>query len=1261
MKKRQSKIITLIIMIMMLTPGMAFAQESSNANFLDQLSNVIANLVTRGVPTEENVPETSELVLAKAFVSDNSEDKSVTINGNILTAQFMTSVPVQITGTPTIDGEPVQYEEQAVTDANDKISYLYTATFDVSSKAHVNGNKIEASDVEFTTIPGDEATEPENGIVHYDGLIIYYEALKINDVKVEGSNKVNPNLLIEGDSIEVTFKSNGKLDVTGEIKAGKNGANFTETVKDGVFLYQAVIHISNPGIDEIKLDSSGISITDGRHVGFEPYQLLLPEKSFSYAAPIKMSQPIIESNHKDQPLIAIKDDIVRVSFQSDLRVTVDKPIKIAGKEADFEEKKLESGYSYSASIKIGEQKDQTKIGVDMNGAQAVDTRQIGYSAQKLNSPQDEVIFYAPVEVELLEVTSDNNKENTVLNGNRLTVTMKTNHAATLSGTLKIGDVPLTMTPSDRETNLYTASLEVVNNMFADGKPIEVDGSDLKLSDGFDTPTTVAPSKTTKLVYYAPLQLGVNINDLNIDTTNHGETHDGIKLVKNGDKIELSFTASRELAGVSGTIFNAPIEFSTTDKLSWKGEFVVDTAWTDSIDLKFALKLFDSVEGNPELELTEQHFQPVRYYGPIQVSELAYLSENPINNVAKIGDRVVVSFKTNHPCNTLETRLENKQDDIVVQSEDGINWKIHTVVSGNMGDLDGVPYYIELSDNASNSVETLEGNSVQYFAPIIVSNLQLSSTNERDGAQYCKVGDTIMVQFYTNHRVSVSGNINGTNPQIKADEKQQILSSVINGDEIEDQSVVTFEASVEDIAGNIYAGINQSQVGNQIIYFAPISADVSLSGTFSKTQGYLKNGDSVSASISSNHATRIISSLFNGKSGVSKGDGTSNPSTTLSIPENEGSMPEGEVAVTCQLDDAAGNTSMLTGSNGFIYDRTRPSIKIEPILTGFFNRTMSFTVSYSDTNLDPNSTSLKINDDETIKGNEINGPDLTKVVELDKENEYGLTAVATDKAGNTADATTAKLIIDKTNPKITSIDIDMDKKTVYKAGFILAEHFKIEDKYIKDITCTLTDKTGIGNVTAWDINAPIETDGLKTAEIISTDMASNTSEKIAYSFYIDGTAPKPIVKNNTNNLVYEEDKDKNIDIKKDTILNISLDEIWMGDEKPDRFTKLELKDSNGKTTNLLNGKEDVRSSDIKCDAEGNLKLLVTAVDDVDNQTEELTYKINVHGADYIEPTARAYSNQDNGYKIILVISAAAIVSIGIIIAYMIFKKKKQINK
>ncbi|MGL4547862.1 hypothetical protein, partial [Eubacterium aggregans] len=202
--------------------------------------------------------------------------------------------------------------------------------------------------------------------------------------------------------------------------------------------------------------------------------------------------------------------------------------------------------------------------------------------------------------------------------------------------------------------------------------------------------------------------------------------------------------------------------------------------------------------------------------------------------------------------------------------------------------------------------------------------------------------------------------------------------------------------------------------------------------------------------------------------------------------------------------------------------------------------------------------------------------------------------------NTATGNTAKVIIDKTNPKIVAIDVDINQVPVYKAGFKLSDHFKIEEKYLRSVSCTLAQRSGLGRAKAWELDKAIHDEGLMTAQIISEDMANNTSDTLKYSFYVDGTAPKPILRVGNKTLNNERVEE----IGNTATLDIGLDRIEMGDEKPDRYTRLEIQDQDGKVIKNLMGnqKEMTLASYPFSSGNGKFKIVTEARDDVGNAME-----------------------------------------------------------
>ena len=141
---------------------------------------------------------------------------------------------------------------------------------------------------------------------------------------------------------------------------------------------------------------------------------------------------------------------------------------------------------------------------------------------------------------------------------------------------------------------------------------------------------------------------------------------------------------------------------------------------------------------------------------------------------------------------------------------------------------------------------------------------------------------------------------------------------------------------------------------------------------------------------------------------------------------------------------------------------------------------------------------------------------------------------------------------------------------------------------------------------WDINKPIETDGKKTINLLAEDMAGNTSN-LTYDIYVDGTVPKPIIKESVTGRSLSPGDNVEPFIS-EMSLEISLEKLHIGSENPDKFTQLKLTDENGNLIeDILAAKtpvEDIFKVPIK--AFGKYNLVLEAEDDVGNKTELTSY-------------------------------------------------------
>jgi len=146
---------------------------------------------------------------------------------------------------------------------------------------------------------------------------------------------------------------------------------------------------------------------------------------------------------------------------------------------------------------------------------------------------------------------------------------------------------------------------------------------------------------------------------------------------------------------------------------------------------------------------------------------------------------------------------------------------------------------------------------------------------------------------------------------------------------------------------------------------------------------------------------------------------------------------------------------------------------------------------------------------------------------------------------------------------------------------------------------------IGSV-EWDINKPIETDGKKTINLLAEDMVGNTSN-LTYDLYIDGTVPKPIIKESVTGRSLSPGDNVEPFIS-EMSLEVSLEKLHIGSENPDRFTQLKLTDENGNLLEDILATQSPEEDGYKLAIKnfGKYNLVLEAEDDVGNITELTIY-------------------------------------------------------
>lgn len=1101
--------------------------------------------------------------------------------------------------------------------------------------------------------------------------IVYYGDIGSSDFSYLSNNKTS-NLAIDGNTLRVSFKTKHPIEINDTVMINGKQLAFSETKEKEHYIYTARLEIKpNTFEDDTSLQCSNIKISDkaGNEFIFDA------SNPITYYAPIVTTNTVAQSDHLEKPYIAIDEDTIHISFTTNHQVSITGKVKIAGDEVELKSIKTDNGYEHSLDYKIisaNTLTDDKEIPIDLNAIKLNDVANNKEVTPK--SAEHSIFYYAPISVKNLSIATTNANPGYLINGNMATFSFETTHSIQLDGTVKLGNQTLNMTENKNDVRyIYKGSLNITDGMYNDQEVVSVLLDSIKIKDAYDNNTINFPEFKNILIYYAPFELDKNVTNIDLKTTNSGRSPEGIQLVRDGDKITLSFNTSRNINEPTGNINGKNLNFKSENGRDWSSVFTVSNGYfNDSQVLPFTFNISDNT-GNDTLSISNNNFQAVQYYAPLEFTNKNYYSNNSVTPMvqAKNGDVVTVEFSTNHPINLVDAYIGTIDNRLDITSNDGVNWKgYYTVSEGLTSDQNIILCGVGIGDNAGNEVIGFSQNDmagITYFAPIQLSNLVLASTNSNDPNLYAKNGDSISARFNSNHHVSVVGTINGgeaaLNESYNGNTGEFTFTKSASG--MQDMSYVTFTASAIDTAGNAPFVLSQDNINNRIQYFAPIVASSNMTATSVKNPQYIKNGSTITTRISANHPVTLPSTSIQGRSCDVAGNETESPAATYVIPEGESSMPEGKIEYTIGITDKAGNTQTVnTNSENYIYDRTIPSVKIDPVVFGFFNKPMEFVANFQDTNIDPADTQFKLNglDQGGTTGNK---DILTKSITLSKDEEYAMEAISTDMAGNTGKNGSSKVIIDQTNPKIKTIDLDLEKTPVYKAGFVIAQHFNIDEKYLKNVSCTLTDKTGIGQSKAWNIDNPINDEGLKNMVLTATDMADNASEQIKYNFYIDATAPKPIVKDTSTALALKSKEISNFAEKADIV--VELDQIWMGDEKPDHITKLQVVDNkNNVVSDGLKGTMgETSTGNVKVSEKGDYKLIIEAQDDVENKTDTIVYRLSVKDKEYVNPVAKNnVQNNPQTLGIWIASIAASICVIGLIVAlYMLNRKKKikQTNK
>lgn len=503
----------------------------------------------------------------------------------------------------------------------------------------------------------------------------------------------------------------------------------------------------------------------------------------------------------------------------------------------------------------------------------------------------------------------------------------------------------------------------------------------------------------------------------------------------------------------------------------------------------------------------------------------------------------------------------------------------------------------------------------YYKPLEITEVTITTSNRKDETQFCKDEDTITVSYMANHFVMMDGHTIIGRPGEYVESRRRHREPVeysftyeVQNGNLKDLAFVKFAFHVADLAGDTFEFSDETAgVINRIKYYAPIEVTAEIASSNARPE-FAKNGDTVTISTTTSHEAQTLDFRLGSREVGDNETYREDPTVSYRIPNGEEDMYEGDLFFSVRIEDPAGNYELVSetaeeGEEGtkVTYDRTPPEIKILPGFNGFTNQDVGFTFMYNDMHLDLATVSCVLNDKERIHSAGTN-TSYSHTVKLTEEGEYVISATAIDMAGNEMEfAAVCNLIIDKTGPVIK---MQLGRNT-FKAGFTLDRITDIIEDNLGDMVCTITDNAGVHD---WSLELPIDEEGKKTVYTMLRDMAGNTSTPITYDIFIDATAPQPLITNAATSEQFTADG-RNFFVGSSARMAISLAPIFMGDEGPDKFTALQLVDTDGNVVfDFLADPVEDHSFTYKFADFGNYTLLAAAKDDVGNETGPMLYMI-----------------------------------------------------
>lgn len=561
----------------------------------------------------------------------------------------------------------------------------------------------------------------------------------------------------------------------------------------------------------------------------------------------------------------VKEQLGKIDDSSILLMINDKKVALTSTMITSTKSDNKEVYEYSINVEIN--KDIRLVDNDIINIALSLKDNSGNTSEVYTQQFEDIQYYAPIKecISVQSIESDSTADNIVTSGNIVNVTffethdiqMNTEKSYIMFGDEKIDNAEITCVQDSQNLSKYVYSFKVPDILLGSGKEVNVDNCEIKyvlaLYDEVGNQDDI--SDVTGLIYYAPLEK--SLKNISFDEDN--------KYIKTDDILTLNITTTHPVDLTSAFIANkAAVIEESSDKVNWVVKYKFTNSDSDINGITYKININDVVHSKYERTGKSN----ITFYESIKLKSL---SMSAGKNYVKNGDKITLTFTTNHPVDINSSYIKMSQN---------INIKMEKRLAGckytaqytieNDSDFDNqvIGFTITISDKAGNVLAVNENNrnekndkwitkSIRYYRPIndSITNLSVNSSNANPGL--VRDGNKLSIQLKASHKISVkNASIAGRTVILSASNGGCTWSGtlVIKTGMIKDNSFVKYSLNICDTAGN--TGTINSNKEKKIKFYAPIKLnDIRISSS-NNCKSLAKNGDTVKVSFSTSHPVKL---------------------------------------------------------------------------------------------------------------------------------------------------------------------------------------------------------------------------------------------------------------------------------------------------------------------------------------------------------------------------------------------------------------------